>query len=491
MSFLPTFFNKSVQLQRYKLLTRLTTYSGSVYALAISNDGNLLACGGTEGIKIWDIKSRKELTSSSHHHESRGTVSCAIWSTTRKTAAETLCYGTGLGYIIFLRHSLTNKTFQEICARRLGSGFEITCLSWHLTSSEGNLRIAVGTRDKIVQVLTLNASSQLQSVFAVRLENTVPKSVAFADNRDVYVFGLYDGNFMKLKDEDGSVVQEMSCKSVIGHAAVHSKRGVFVVDNAADGFTLYRLDGDGEPVRTFATAVPSMSLPKQVAFGEEGKVVVGGSDNGLVYVFDRKTGQTLETLHHADTDSGLTRDLHGRCTIASALTAPGRGKTTIKIWAYDYAVQKAPSAPKAPSENYWSLSRILMMLTQLLALLCMSVFLLINYKDSFLDSAVNRVHGYMTSATIVNVADEFSQHVKAAMKFGEFGEYVDIEDDNEGPTEGSIKHDIRMLRELAAKLMEIAQEAGGDIDEDEGKHDTDHPQAAKGDEWTKSLTIVS
>jgi hypothetical protein len=46
MSFLPTFFNKSVQLQRYKLLTRLTTYSGSVYALAISNDGNLLACGG-------------------------------------------------------------------------------------------------------------------------------------------------------------------------------------------------------------------------------------------------------------------------------------------------------------------------------------------------------------------------------------------------------------------------------------------------------------
>ncbi|KAG2053520.1 hypothetical protein BDR06DRAFT_1008660 [Suillus hirtellus] len=351
MSFLPTFFNKSAQLQHYKLLTHLTTYSGSVYALAISNDGNLLACGGTEGIKIWDIKSRKELTSSSHHHESRGTVSCAIWSTTRKTAAETLCYGTGLGYIIFLRHSLTNKKFQEICTRRLGSGFEITCLSWHSTSSEGNLWIAVGMRDKIVQVLTLNASSQLQSVFAVRLENTVPKSVVFADNRDVYVFGLYDGNFIKLKDEDGSMVQEMSCKSVIGYTAVHSKWGVFIMDNVADGFTLYRLEGD----------------------------------------------------------------------------------------------------------------------------------------DSFLDSAVNRVHGYMTSATIVNVANEFSQHVKAAMKFGE---YVDIKDDNEGLTEGSIKHDIRMLWGLAAKLMEIVQEAGGEANEDEGKHDTDHPQAAKGDEWTKSLTIV-
>ncbi|KAG2335992.1 WD40 repeat-like protein [Suillus weaverae] len=381
MSFLPTFFNKSAQLQHYKLLTCLTTYSGSVYALAISNDGNLLACGGTKGIKIWDIKSWKELTSSSHHHESQGT------------------------------------------------------------------------------------------------------SVVFADNRDVYVFGLYDGNFMKLKDEDGSVVQEMSCKSVIGHAAVHSKQGIFIMDNAADGFTLYCLEGDSEPVQMFATAVPSMSLPKQVAFGEEGKVVVGGSDNGLIYVFNWKTGQILETLHHADTDSGLTCDLHGCCTIASASTAPGHGKTTIKLWVYDYTVQKA-SAPKAPSENYWFLSYILMMLTQLLALLCMSVFLLINYKDSFLDSTVNRVHVYMTSATIVNVADKFSQHVKAAMKFSEFSEYVDIKD------EGSIKHDIRMLQELAAKLMEIAQEAGGEINKDEGKHNTDHPQAAKGDEWTKSLTIV-
>ncbi|KAG1725150.1 uncharacterized protein EDB91DRAFT_1062420, partial [Suillus paluster] len=94
-----------------------------------------------------------------------------------------------------------------------------------------------------------------------------------------------------------------------GHAVVHSKQGIFVMDNATDSFTLYRLEGDSEPVRTFATAVPSMSVPKQVAFGEEGKVVVGGSDNGLVYVFDRKTGQILKTLHHADTDVGLVQTI--------------------------------------------------------------------------------------------------------------------------------------------------------------------------------------
>jgi hypothetical protein len=105
--------------------------------------------------------------------------------------------------------------FQEICARRLGSGFEITCMVWDSTSSEANTRIAVGTRDKIVQVLTLNTNSQLQAVFSVRLDNTMPKSVAFGDNGCVYVFGLYDGNFIKLKGDDGAVVKEYSCQSVM------------------------------------------------------------------------------------------------------------------------------------------------------------------------------------------------------------------------------------------------------------------------------------
>ncbi|KAG1720462.1 uncharacterized protein EDB91DRAFT_1064858, partial [Suillus paluster] len=190
--------------------------------------------------------------------------------------------------------------FQEICARRLGSGFEITCMVWDSTSSETTTRIAVGTRDKIVQVLILNTNSQLQAVFSVRLDNTVPKSVAFADNGCVYVFGLYDWNFIKLKGDDGTVVKEYSCQSVIGHAAVNQKRSVFMVDNATDGFTLYQLEGDKEPVRTLMTAAPSVSVPKQVAFAAQGKLIVRGSDHGLVYVFERKSGKLFETLCHSN-----------------------------------------------------------------------------------------------------------------------------------------------------------------------------------------------
>ncbi|KAG1906100.1 uncharacterized protein F5891DRAFT_942424, partial [Suillus fuscotomentosus] len=170
------------------------------------------------------------------------------------------------------------------------------------TSSEVNTWIAVGMRDKIVQVLILNMNSQLQAVFLVQLNNSVPKSVAFAENGCVYVFGLYDGNFIKVRGDDGAVVKEYSCQSVIGHAAVNQKRGVYVVDNATDGFTLYRLEGDEEPVRMFMTAAQSVSVPKQVAFRAEGRLIVRGSDHGLVYVFERKSGKLFETLCHSNTD---------------------------------------------------------------------------------------------------------------------------------------------------------------------------------------------
>lgn len=72
-----------------------------------------------------------------------------------------------------------------------------------------------------------------------------------------------------------------------------------MVDNASDGFDLYHLD-TGSFIRNFPTGMPTKRYPKQVEFGEDSRVVIGGSDHGCVYVFDRKTGSVLDILRHAD-----------------------------------------------------------------------------------------------------------------------------------------------------------------------------------------------
>jgi hypothetical protein len=281
--------------------------------------------------------------------------------------------------------------FQEACARRLGSGFEITCMVWDSTSSEMTMRIAVGTRDKIVQVLVLNANSQLQAHFSVRLDNTVPKSVAFVDNGCVYVSDCTTGTssswWVMMVQWWRNTAANRLCKCMIrhqqmyywpsfsGHAAVNQKRGVFIVDNATNGFTLYRLEGDEEPVWTFVIAAPSVSVPKQVAFRAEGRMIIGGSDHGSVYVFERKSGKLFETLCHSNT--GLvqtiavgvrfrgwggywlfsqTRDLNRRCTVASASPVLGHGKATINLWVYNYSTVNGPLT----SEESWPMSHVVM-----------------------------------------------------------------------------------------------------------------------------------
>jgi hypothetical protein len=58
-------------------------------------------------------------------------------------------------------------------------------------------RVAIGTRDQIIQVFTLDTNNNLQPFFHRKFEATVPSSLAFRDNitHDIFVFGLYNGQW--------------------------------------------------------------------------------------------------------------------------------------------------------------------------------------------------------------------------------------------------------------------------------------------------------
>ena len=89
-----------------------------------------------------------------------------------------------------------------------------------------------------------------------------------------------------------------------------------MVDNVADSFDLHKLE-NGEYIRTFSTGLAKKNFPKQVLFGEDGKVVIGGSDHGSIYVFDRRTGEVLQVLKHADSGmGGMVQTVTVSCTFS-------------------------------------------------------------------------------------------------------------------------------------------------------------------------------
>lgn len=65
---------------------------------------------GTDGIHICNVETYKELTYC--NQESLGAVSCTTWIKTKHSVAETICYGTGLGYLVFLH---PNPVYVSLC----------------------------------------------------------------------------------------------------------------------------------------------------------------------------------------------------------------------------------------------------------------------------------------------------------------------------------------------------------------------------------------
>ena len=91
-----------------------------------------------------------------------------------------------------------------------------------------------------------------------------------------------------------------------GYTSIHPKQQFVVIDNISNGFDLWDM-ATGAHLRMFPTGTPTRYLPRQVTFAERAKAVVGGSDHGAVYVFDRRTGTPLDVLHH--TETGLVQTI--------------------------------------------------------------------------------------------------------------------------------------------------------------------------------------
>lgn len=83
------------------------------------------------------------------------------------------------------------------------------------------------------------------------------------------------------------------------NAAINPQRGVFCVDDPLQGVALYRLD-TGARVRTYPVEVKKSMRPRQVTFAENCSVIVSGSDHGVVYIFDRRSGDVVDMLKVGD-----------------------------------------------------------------------------------------------------------------------------------------------------------------------------------------------
>jgi hypothetical protein len=159
----------------------------------ISIVGGLTYNVGSDGIRFWDLKTYTEM-SAPHNTRLLDPVSTMVWLPIPNSW--TLCYATGLGYLVFVRkyhdHAVIPNSWHEAVAKRVGNGAEVNSLAAGPTW-RNSAKFALTTRDLGVQVYILNtATMELRNVFSVQVDY-VPIGVSFLDSRDLRVFGRTQG----------------------------------------------------------------------------------------------------------------------------------------------------------------------------------------------------------------------------------------------------------------------------------------------------------
>jgi hypothetical protein len=80
-----------------------------------------------------------------------------------------------------------------------------------------------------------------------------------------------------------------------GDAIVDTRIGIVCIDDPQYGAVLYRLHNHRQ-IKKFPVPVTKQNRPRQVRYGDDSKVIVIGSDHGIVYVYDRRSGELVAKL---------------------------------------------------------------------------------------------------------------------------------------------------------------------------------------------------
>ncbi|KIM55531.1 hypothetical protein SCLCIDRAFT_134529 [Scleroderma citrinum Foug A] len=350
---------------KYKLDCRLVGHQDAILCLAVSSSGELLASGGIDGLRIWNLE-KKKLPGWSQLWNPGDPVTSVTWVMREDNVQEGLCCGTGLGYLIILRqHPNRCYNFEEIVSKRIGTGTEIMAIS--ADTSNISIRLTTGTRDQRVQVWSLDSKYHLFNVFSVELM-TVPQAMFFW-GADVIVFGMHDGAICILRGKDDIVLGTKQTGMVIGAAAMDPNLNFFVIDNATIGFSLHRME-DATCIKTYNTK-PLKLYPKQVTFAEKGRVIVGGSDTGIVHILDKTSGDVLQLLQHSKSGQVQTITTHEAPDhhLIAAASSSNDNTNIIMLW------KKLIKAQNSGNPTWGTIQTVLQVTMQLLVIATVGVFL--------------------------------------------------------------------------------------------------------------------
>ncbi|KAK0463422.1 WD40-repeat-containing domain protein [Armillaria novae-zelandiae] len=323
----------------YHIEKTIKSPQAAVLCLAATEKGQFLASRGADGVYLWNTKTGKQLRRPGGGGF-RGDTTAMTWIRGEDDADEALIYGTLRGYLICWRQIKDTTDFEELYCLHIGSATKITALDFNPPSR----RLVLSTRNGTIQVHQVDAHMSLHGHISVSIQNCDARAIYFLPNgesRNIMVFGCRSGKMYSttpvaylLRGNDGSVIESYDAGGIIGNATMNAAKDVFGIDDPSQGVALYRVL-DGAKVKTLPVKATKTPRPRQVAFTQDSKIVVSGSDHGIIYMFERRDGSVskLTTEGTAWVQTVTTANVDGISTIVAANSRDvGTEMSKIYIW---------------------------------------------------------------------------------------------------------------------------------------------------------------
>ncbi|KAJ3840927.1 WD40-repeat-containing domain protein, partial [Lentinula raphanica] len=336
---------------------RLATLSGPqhpIHAIAFSADAKYLAAVGFFGIIVWDLPASEDLKTPIERFEARKehkftTTTWLRFKTDVEISRHVLVVGSLDGQITALDLHEEDGVLQYTRQPASHTPPEQTVLSLdHCMFGAGRKcrgQVVASFFDRSVRSWTLSLNGDFNFVFSMQLNQSfLPKTVRIQhETRHIYVFSSKGGKRAILHPQSGTIMRsiENGCEDM-SYVAMDQSKDRFVTCTG-DGYQLFRTSNLCH-LRTFEdSATPPVHHPCQVAFVEDGRKIVAGTDQGKVLIFDSEAGYLEQTLMYPGSKMVQTV---ATCTVSNdhyVAIAGSAAKKTSDVIVWQKKVQVPPS----------------------------------------------------------------------------------------------------------------------------------------------------
>ncbi|KIY45176.1 WD40 repeat-like protein [Fistulina hepatica ATCC 64428] len=292
----------------------------TVNCIAINATGTLLAAGGDNGIRVWDLASNLELPCPrlSESARSKGlsvpkvpsnTDLCVITTTLQWKNTHTVLSGSSTGHISCW--TLGQSTFVQLWRCQVWpSATEDASISQILVHAHHLGRIAVISKEKRIAVIEENTTNEGHEfspfvTWAGKLHGPVHGLkfdgngilVASRLNLSLSIHGFKDAAH---QDAPGQSSTKTYAFTIGSSCATLSSQGkLYMTTGIPSGLVVFTLHADGLHQKIISVcSTQGGAGPRSLAFMDDGNIVLYSSGERNVHMINRETGEILQVLKH-------------------------------------------------------------------------------------------------------------------------------------------------------------------------------------------------